>query len=146
MAEKTTNFTAEEREAMKEHAREAKLEAKRQKGEDLRAADEAEVVDKISKMAPADREIAESIHALVKKVAPELDAKTWYGMPAYAREGKTIFFFQDAGKFKARYSTLGFSDTANLDEGDFWPTSYAVAKMTPEVEELIAERIKLAIS
>lgn len=146
MAEGTTKLSAEEREALKERAREAKLEARRQKGEDLRAADEAEVLDKISKMAPADKAIAETIHALVKKVAPELNAKTWYGMPAYTRDGKTILFFQDAGKFKVRFNTLGFSENANLDDGDMWPTSYAILKMTPAVEKQITERIQVAIS
>ncbi len=131
---------------MKERAREAKLEERRLKGENLKAADEAEVLAKIAAMDSADREIAKGIHALVKKVAPQLDAKTWYGMPAYAKDGKTICFFQDAGKFKARYATLGFSDLANLDDGEMWPSSFALIKMTPTVEKQIAELLTRAVS
>jgi uncharacterized protein YdhG (YjbR/CyaY superfamily) len=107
---------------------------------------EADVVEKINAMAPADRAIAKKIHALVKKLAPQLQAKTWYGMQAYCNdEGKTILFFQDAGKFKARYSTLGFQDAANLDKGEMWATSYAVIKWTQEVEKQISTLIKKAI-
>ena len=148
MAEKKASgsFTKAEQEAMKERAREAKLEERRLKGENLKAADEAEVLAKIAAMDSADREIAKGIHALVKKVAPQLDAKTWYGMPAYAKDGKTICFFQDAGKFKARYATLGFSDLANLDDGEMWPSSFALIKMTPTVEKQIAELLKRAVS
>ena len=147
LAEKKASgsFTKAEQEAMKERAREAKLEERRLKGENLKAADLADVLDKISKMAPSDRVLAEGIHALVAEVAPELDAKTWYGMPAYGKDGKTICFFQDAGKFKARYSTLGFSDIATLDEGDMWPSSYALVELTPAVKKQIAELIKKAV-
>jgi uncharacterized protein YdhG (YjbR/CyaY superfamily) len=147
MAEQKTSgsFSKAEQEAMKERAREAKLEERRLKGENLKAADLADVLDKISKMAPADRVLAEGIHALVTEVAPELDAKTWYGMPAYGKDGKTICFFQDAGKFKARYSTLGFSDLANLDDGEMWASSYALVKLTPAVKKQIAELIKKAV-
>ena len=141
-----SSFTAEEKEAMKERAREAKLEERRAKGENMKLADEAEVLDKISKMSDADRVIAEKIHAIVKKTAPSLDAKTWYGMPAYAKEGKTICFFQESGKFKTRYSTLGFSDQAKLDEGEMWASSFAILKMTPKVEKQIIELLKRAIS
>ena len=148
MAEKkaTGSFSKAEQEAMKERAREAKLEERRLKGENLKAADEAEVLAKIAAMDPADRAIAERVHAIVAKAAPDLDAKTWYGMPAYARDGKTICFFQDAGKFKARYATLGFSDLANLDDGEMWPSSFALIKMTPAVERQIAELLKRAVS
>lgn len=148
MAEKkaTGSFSKAEQEAMKERAREAKLEERRLKGENLKAADEAEVLAKIAAMDPADRAIAERVHAIVQAAAPSLDAKTWYGMPAYARDGKTICFFQDAGKFKARYATLGFSDLANLDDGEMWPSSFALIKMTPAVEKQIAELLKRAVS
>jgi uncharacterized protein YdhG (YjbR/CyaY superfamily) len=148
MAEKkaTGSFSKAEQEAMKERAREAKLEERRLKGENLKAADEAEVLAKIAAMDPADRAIAERVHAIVQAAAPSLDAKTWYGMPAYARDGKTICFFQDAGKFKARYATLGFSDLANLDDGEMWPSSFALIKMTPAVEKQIAELLKRAAS
>lgn len=148
MAEKKAagSFTNAEQEAMKERAREAKLEERRLKGENLKATDEAEVLAKIAAMDPADRAIAERVHAIVQAAAPRLDAKTWYGMPAYARDGKTICFFQDAGKFKARYATLGFSDLANLDDGEMWPSSFALIKMTPAVEKQIAELLKRAVS
>ncbi len=141
----TASFTAAEKAAMKERAREAKLEERRAKGENMKLADEAEVLDKISKMSDADRILAEKIHEIVKKAAPELDAKTWYGMPAYAIDGKTICFFQEAGKFKTRYSTLGFSDQAKLDDGQFWPSSFAITKMTPSVAKQIAELVKRAV-
>ena len=148
MAEKKAagSFSKAEQDAMKERAREAKLEERRLKGENLKAADLADVLDKISKMAPADRVLAEGIHALIAEVTPELDAKTWYGMPAYGKDGKTICFFQDAGKFKARYATLGFSDLATLDDGEMWPSSYALVKLTPAVKKQIAELLKRAVS
>jgi uncharacterized protein YdhG (YjbR/CyaY superfamily) len=108
---------------------------------------EAEVVEKIDAMAEGDRAIASQVHALVKKVAPQLQAKTWYGMQAYCdADGKTVLFFQDAGKFKARYSTLGFQDNANLDAGDMWATSFAVLKWTPAIEKEITALIKRAIA
>jgi uncharacterized protein YdhG (YjbR/CyaY superfamily) len=107
---------------------------------------EAEVVEKIDKMAPADKAIAKKIHALVKKTAPSLQAKTWYGMQAYCNdEGKTVLFFQDAGKFKARYSTLGFQDAANLDKDQMWATSFAVIGWNADVEKKIVALIKRAI-
>ena len=107
---------------------------------------EQEVVDKIASMAPADRAIAEKVHALVQQVAPGLQAKTWYGMQAYCdAAGKTILFFQDAGKFKSRYSTLGFQDTANLDEDLIWATSFAVLGWNAEVEKKITELVRRAI-
>lgn len=143
MAE-TENFSAAEREAMKERAREAKAEAKRQKGEDQRAADLADVLGKIEAMAPADRAIAERIHELVLSADPELLPRTWYGMPAYAKDGKVVCFFQDAGKFKARYSTLGFQDPAMLDDGVMWPTSYALTGMDAAAEQRIVALVKQA--
>jgi len=133
-------FTAEEKAAMKQRAKELKANASKE--EALK-----EVLAAFKKMAPADRELAEKLHALVKKVAPQLWAKTWYGMPAYANEdGKTILFFQDAGKFKARYATLGFSDTAKLDQGAMWPSSFALVKWTGTVEKEIAALIKKAVA
>jgi uncharacterized protein YdhG (YjbR/CyaY superfamily) len=106
---------------------------------------EADVVEKINAMAPADKAIAKKIHALVKKVAPQLQAKTWYGMQAYCDdEGKTVVFFQDAGKFKARYATLGFQDAANLDKGSMWATSFAVIAWDAEVEKKVTALVKQA--
>jgi uncharacterized protein YdhG (YjbR/CyaY superfamily) len=135
-------MTAEEKQALKETMAERTKARKKMSPEQH----EADVVEKINAMAPADKAIAKKIHALVKKLAPELQAKTWYGMQAYCNdEGKTILFFQDAGKFKARYSTLGFQDAANLDKGEMWATSYAVIKWTPEVEKQISTLIKKAI-
>lgn len=108
---------------------------------------EADVVEKINAMAAADKAIAKKIHALVKKIAPGLQAKTWYGMQAYCdNEGKTVLFFQDAGKFKARYSTLGFQDAANLDKDQMWATSFAVIGWNADVEKKISALIKRAIS
>lgn len=130
-------WTAEEKAAMKEHARELKAAAQG-------AGAEAEVLAKIREMPKADREIAERIHALVKEHAPSLTARTWYGMPAYARDGKVVCFYQAAAKFKARYGTLGFNDAATLDDGAMWPTSYAVAKLTPETERTIAKLVRQA--
>lgn len=131
-------FSAEERAAMKERQRELKAQAAGVNGE-------AEVMAKIAEMPPADRAVAERIHAIVREVAPELTARTWYGMPAYAKDGQVICFFQSAGKFKARYSTFGFSDKAKLDDGAMWPSSFAVAGLTPAVEKRIAELIERAI-
>jgi uncharacterized protein YdhG (YjbR/CyaY superfamily) len=106
---------------------------------------EADVVEKINAMSPADKAIAKKIHALVKKVAPQLQAKTWYGMQAYCDdEGKTVVFFQDAGKFKARYATLGFQDAANLDKGNMWATSFAVIAWDADVEKKVTALVKQA--
>lgn len=108
---------------------------------------EHELLEKIAKMAPADREIAQNLHALVERVAPQLQAKTWYSMPAYAdAAGKTVLFFQDAGKFKSRYSTLGFQDVANLDDAQMWPTSFAITAWNSKVEAQITDLIRRAIS
>jgi len=137
-------FTAEERAAMKERAAELRAEGK--KG--AKAADGLQaVLDGIAKMAPADRALAERVHVTVTATAPELSPKTWYGMPAYANaDGKVVVFFQDSGKFNYRYSTLGFQDAATLDDGDMWPTSYALMKWSPVVEKTVVELVRAAIS
>ena len=137
-------FTAEERAAMKERAAELRAEGRKgaKKADGLQA-----VLDRIAEMAPEDRVLAERVHATVTAVAPDLSPKTWYGMPSYAdADGKVVVFFQDAGKFKSRYSTLGFQDTANLDDGDLWPVSYALASWSPAVEERVARLVTAAIS
>ncbi len=133
-------FTAEERAAMKERAKEVKAAKGGKKVDGT-----AEVLEKIAAMADADRVLAERLHEIITKAAPELTPRTWYGMPAYAREGKVVCFFQDAGKFKARYSTLGFQDAANLDDGPMWPTSFALVKLTPAVEKQIVALVKKAV-
>jgi uncharacterized protein YdhG (YjbR/CyaY superfamily) len=132
-------FTAEEREAMKERARELKAA---ERG----AAGEGDVLAKIAEMPKADRALAERIHAIVKANAPDLVPRTWYGMPAYTRDGKVVCFFQSADKFKARYATLGFNDTAKLDDGDMWPTSFAVKKLTKAGEARVAALVKRAVT
>lgn len=132
-----------EKQALKETMAERAKARKKMSPEQL----EQEVLDKIAAMAPADRAIGEKVHALVKKVAPDLQAKTWYGMQAYCdAAGKTVVFFQDAGKFKARYSTLGFQDAANLDEDLMWATSFAVIGWNAAVEKQITELVKRAVS
>jgi uncharacterized protein YdhG (YjbR/CyaY superfamily) len=137
-------FSAAERAAMK--ARAAELQAAGKKG--AKKADELQaVLDSIAKMAPEDRALAERVHVAVTATAPELSPKTWYGMPAYANaDGKVVLFFQDSGKFNYRYSTLGFQDTANLDDGDMWPVSYALQKWSPTVEKKVVELVRAAIS
>lgn len=137
--ENPTELTEEERAALKEHVRELKA-AKAGKVDG-----EADVLAKIAAMPAADRAMAERIHAIVKASAPELTARTWYGMPAYAKDGKVVCFFQDAAKFKARYATLGFNDSANLDDGSMWPTSWALTKLTKADEERIADLIRKAV-
>lgn len=136
------NWSAEEKAAMKEHATEAKR-AKAAKG---KQADKQARLDKIAAMAPQDRQLAQKVHEIVTTVAPDLDVKTWYGMPAYAKDGKVVVFFQDAGKFKARYATLGFQDSAALDDGTFWPTSYALTAIDDEVEARITSLVRKAVS
>ncbi|GII86251.1 hypothetical protein Ssi03_42410 [Sphaerisporangium siamense] len=137
-------FTAEERAAMKEHAEEEKKAARRTSRADKAALALQDVLDKIADMPDSDRAIAERVHAIVTENAPDLAPKTWYGMPAYARDGKVVCFFQSADKFKARYATLGFNDSANLDDGPMWPTSFALTEVTPEVEERIAALVRQA--
>jgi uncharacterized protein YdhG (YjbR/CyaY superfamily) len=131
-------FTAEERAAMRERAREAKAEREG-------AAAEADLLEKIAEMPDADRAIAERIHAIVTENAPGLAPRTWYGMPAYAEDGKVVCFFKSADKFKTRYATLGFSAQARLDDGAMWPTDFAVARLTPEVEEAVAALVRKAV-
>ena len=140
----SSGFTADERAAMK--ARAAELRAEGKKG--AKKADGLEqLLDAIEAMAPDDRELAERVHVTVTENAPGLLPKTWYGMPAYANEdGKVVVFFQDSGKFNYRYSTLGFQDAANLDDGDVWPVAYALIDWSPTVEKKIAELVKAAIS
>lgn len=129
-------FTAEERAAMKERARELKAG---------KADGESAVLAKIAEMPEPDRSIAERIHAIIKASAPSLSPKTWYGMPAYAKDGKVVCFFTPASKFNARYATLGFNDAANLDEGNMWPTSFALKELTPAEEARIAALVKKAV-
>lgn len=137
-------FTEEEREAMKERASE--LKAPKRRGARAKADGEADVLAKIAEMDDADRALAEGIHAIVRKAAPSLTPKTWYGMPAYAKDGKVVCFFQSAAKFKARYATLGFNDPAHLDDGEMWPTAFAVTELTPAVEKRIAALVEQAVS
>ena len=137
-------FTAEERAAMKKRAAELRAEGKKgaKKADGLQA-----VLESIAQMAPEDRALAERVHMTVTAAAPDLSPKTWYGMPAYVNaDGKVVVFFQDSGKFKYRYSTLGFQDAANLDDGDVWPVSYALQKWSPVVEKRVAELVKAAVS
>jgi uncharacterized protein YdhG (YjbR/CyaY superfamily) len=135
-------FTEEEKAAMRERAE----ELKRSKRGARAAEEEQAVLDKIAAMPDADRIMAERIHALVKATAPHLSPKLWYGMPSYYKDGKVVCFFQDANKFKARYATFGFNEAANLDEGNMWPTSYALTKLTTAEEQRIAELVKRAAS
>jgi uncharacterized protein YdhG (YjbR/CyaY superfamily) len=136
-------FTDEERAALKERAKELKAPARR--GSAASQADgESDALAKIAEMGEPDRAMAERIHAIVKATAPDLTPRTWYGQPAYAKDGNVVCFFQPAQKFKTRYATLGFSDKANLDEGDMWPTAYALKELTPDLEARIAELVKAA--
>jgi uncharacterized protein YdhG (YjbR/CyaY superfamily) len=141
---KSDGFSAEERAAMK--ARAAELRAAGKKG--AKKADELQAtLDTIAKMAPQDRALAERVHLTVTTHAPQLSPKTWYGMPAYTNaDGKVVVFFQDAGKFNYRYSTLGFQDAAKLDDGDMWPVAYALQKWSPAVEKKVIELVKAATS
>jgi len=140
MAETKTakkGFSAEERAAMRERAKELKASKNREEAE-------RDVLAKIAEMPKADRVIAESIHAIVKAVAPDLSPRTWYGMPAYTKDGKVVVFFKPAAKFKSRYATIGFEETAALDDGEMWPTSYAILSLTKADEKRIAEMVKRA--
>jgi uncharacterized protein YdhG (YjbR/CyaY superfamily) len=131
-------FTAEERAAMKERAQELKAEAAKADGEKA-------LLAKIAEMEGADRALATRLHAIVTAAAPSLSPKTWYGMPAYAKDGKIVCFFQSAAKFDARYATFGFSDEAQLDQGDMWPTSWALRELTAAEEKKIAALVKKAV-
>ncbi len=136
---KSKGFTDEERAAMKERARELKAEGRKADGE-------SDLLAKIAEMPASDRAIAKRLHAIVKASAPALSPKTWYGMPAYAKDGKVVCYFQSAQKFKSRYATFGFSDEANLDEGAMWPTSFALTELTAAEEARIGALVKKAVS
>jgi uncharacterized protein YdhG (YjbR/CyaY superfamily) len=141
---KNEGFSNEERAAMKQRAAELRAEGKKgaQKAEGIQS-----VLDAIAKMAPADRALAERVHVTITANAPDLAPKTWYGMPAYANaDGKVVVFFKDSGKFKDRYSTLGFEQAAHLDDGEMWPVAYALTEWTSKMEKLIAERVKAAVA
>ena len=136
-------FTPEERAAMKERARELKAEARANKN---KADGERDVLAKIAEMQGSDRAMAKRLHAIVKASAPALSPKTWYGMPAYAKDGKVVCYFQSAQKFNSRYATFGFSDEANIDEGAMWPTSFALKELTAADEARIGALVKKAVS
>jgi len=138
-------FTDEERAAMKERSQELKAAARRGRGA-VKADGESDLLAKIAEMPQPDRALAERLHAIVKASAPELSPRTWYGMPAYARDGKVVCFFQSAQKFKTRYATLGFSDKANLDDGAMWPTAFALAELTAAEEARIGALLERALS
>jgi uncharacterized protein YdhG (YjbR/CyaY superfamily) len=142
---KSKGFTAEERAAMKERAQELKAEARRGPRAD-KSDGESAVLAKIAEMPEPDRAIGERLHAIIKANAPALSPKLWYGMPAYAKDGKVVCFFQSAQKFKTRYATLGFSDAANLDEGVMWPTAFALTELTAAEEASISDLVKKAVS
>jgi uncharacterized protein YdhG (YjbR/CyaY superfamily) len=137
-------LTDEERGAMKERTKELKAEARRGKRAG-KADGESDVLAKIAEMPEADRVMAERLHAIIKASAPALSPKTWYGMPAYARDGKVVCFFQSAHKFKSRYATFGFNEDANLDEGTMWPTAFALTELTAADEARIAALVKKAV-
>src|SRR5690349_19584340 len=141
----STGFTAEERAAMKDHAQELKKAARRGSGA-AKADGESDVLAKIAEMQEPDRVMAERVHALIMASAPALSPRTWYGMPAYAKDGKIVCFFQPAQKFKSRYATLGFNDAANLDEGTMWPIAFALTELTAAAEERIGTLVKKAVS
>jgi hypothetical protein len=142
-AGKSTGFTSDERAAMKERAKELKAEARASKN---KAEGESEVLAKIAEMAEPDRTMGQRLHALIKANAPSLSPRLWYGMPAYAKDGKVLCFFQSAEKFKTRYATLGFSDTADLDDGAMWPVAFALKDLTAAGEAKIGALVKKAAS
>jgi hypothetical protein len=142
-AKKSGGFTAEEKAAMKARAKELKAEERARKD---RAAGESDVQAAIAEMAEPDRSMAERLHALIKAAAPDLMPRTWYGQPAYTKDGKVVCFFQSASKFKTRYATLGFQDAASLDEGAMWPVAFALKELTAAEEERIAALVKKAVS
>ena len=137
-AKKSKGFSAEERAAMKERAQELKAEAAKADGESA-------LLAKVAEMKGTDRSMAKRLHAIIKDSAPDLSPKTWYGMPAYAKDGKVLCFFQSAEKFNSRYATFGFSDEANLDKGAMWPTSFALKELTAADEKKIAALVKKAV-
>jgi uncharacterized protein YdhG (YjbR/CyaY superfamily) len=138
-------FTDEERAAMRDHAQELKRERRRGSSAD-QAEGESDVLAQIAAMPEPDRALAERLHAIVKASAPALSPRTWYGMPAYAKDGKVVCFFQSAAKFKTRYATLGFQHAANLDEGAMWPVAFALKELTPAEEARITALVKKAVS
>ena len=140
---KTTGCSAEEKAAMKERARELRAEERANRD---RSAGEEDLLSKVAEMKGSDRAMAKRIHAIVSEAAPDLWPKTWYGMPAYARAGKVVLFFQSAGKFRSRYATLGFTDEANLDKGSMWPTYFALKELTEADEKKIRTLVKQAVS
>lgn len=140
-AKAAAGFTDDERAAMKERA----AEVKAARGKGAKADDEAGLLAKIAEMPEPDRGLATAVHRIVRATAPTLTCRTWYGMPAYARDGKVVCFFQGGAKFKTRYSTVGFQEDARLDDGPMWPTTYAVLEMTPEVEERLAALVERAV-
>ena len=139
-------FTAEERAAMKQRAAELKASSRRGGGAKKAEADAKDCLEVIAGMPDADRVIAEALHAIVAATAPDLAPRTWYGMPAYARDGKVIVFFKPAAKFKVRYAEVGFNEWANLDDGDIWPTAFAVTAMTAAIEEQLTALVRRAVS
>jgi uncharacterized protein YdhG (YjbR/CyaY superfamily) len=143
-AKKSKGFTDEERAAMKERAQELKAQARRTPRAD-KAGGESDVLAKIAEMPQPDRAMGERLHEIIKASAPALSPKTWYGMPAYANDGKVLCFFQSAKKFNSRYATLGFSDEANLDEGAMWPTSFALKELSATEEAKISALVKRAV-
>ena len=144
-SEESRGFTDEERAAMRERAQELKTSARRG-SRSPKTDGESDVLAKIAEMPESDRVMAERLHAIIKASAPNLSPRTWYGMPAYAKDGNVVCFFQSAQKFKSRYATLGFSDKANLDEGTMWPTAFALKELTPDEEEKIAALVKKAVN
>jgi uncharacterized protein YdhG (YjbR/CyaY superfamily) len=144
---KSNGFTNEERVAMRERAQELKTDARRgPRGRKDKTDGEGDVLAKIAAMPKPDRAMAKRVHRIVKATAPALSPRTWYGMPAYAQDGKVVCFFQSAQKFKSRYATLGFSDTANLDDGAMWPTAFALKELTAAEEQRIVALVKKAVS
>jgi len=143
---KSATFTDEERAAMQERVREQKAESRRGKRADADKDAERDVLAKIAEMKGTDRAMAERLHTIIKASAPSLSPKTWYGMPAYAKDGKVVCFFQSAEKFKARYATFGFNDDAKLDEGTMWPTAFALTELTAADEARIGALVKKAVS
>jgi uncharacterized protein YdhG (YjbR/CyaY superfamily) len=141
--ESPDSWTDDERAAMQERARE--LKAAKRRGASAKVDGEQDLLAKIAEMPAADRAMAEKIHAIVTASVPDIESKTWYGMPAYARDGKVVCFFQSAAKFKARYATLGFNDAAKLDDGTMWPTAFALTKLTAADEQRIGELVKQAV-
>lgn len=138
---RTDGFTAEERAAMKERA----AELRAQKGGRKKEANLTALLEKVAELPPAEQEIAAAVHTLVTELAPQLEARTYYGMPAWAEDGSVLLFVQPASKFGTRYSTLGFNDNARLDDGELWPTSFAVPALTPAVQDRIAELVRRAV-